>query len=157
MTMAKPLVTAALAAAGLVMLTGAVAVSQRFAKVQDAPRPAVSSAADAATERCAINHARFGGRRAQMYKVIKDGVINYVVMEVGSKRDPLMRFVRKDWLRVAYGEDTQHVWLGGFGSSDAALARAAELCPSHVRCLPGDAGCATEARHATPAQLFSGQ
>jgi hypothetical protein len=158
--MAKSLVTAALAAAGLVMLTGAVAVTQRLAKVEEAPRPAIRSSADAAaaaTERCAINHARFGGSRAQMYKVSKDGVANYVVMEVGSKRDPLMRFVRKDWLRVAYGEDAQHVWLGGFGSGDAALARAAELCPPHLRCLPGDAGCAMEARHATPAQVFSGQ
>jgi hypothetical protein len=128
--------------------------------MEESPRPAIRSSADAAaaaTERCAINHARFGGSRAQMYKVIKDGVANYVVMEVGSKRDPLMRFVRKDWLRVAYGEDAQQVWLGGFGSSDAALARAAELCPLQERCLPGDAGCPSEARHATPAQVFSGQ
>jgi hypothetical protein len=151
---------AALAAAGLVLLTGAFALGRRLAEVGEPQQKPARSAADQAAPaegRCAINHARFGGRRAQMYKVIKDGVANYVVMEVGSKRDPLMRFVRKDWLRVAYGEDAQQVWLGGFGSSDAALARAAELCPLQERCLPGDAGCPSEARHATPAQVFSGQ
>jgi hypothetical protein len=157
--MAKPLPTAALAAAGLVMLTGALAIGQRAAKVEEEPQPAVRSAADAApaTGRCAINHARFDGGRAQMYKVIKDGVTNYVVMEVGSKRDPLMRFIRNDWLRMAYGEEARPVWLGGFASGDAALARASELCPPHARCLPGDAGCPVEPRHATPAQVFTGQ
>jgi hypothetical protein len=159
--MAKPLSLAALAAAGLILLTGAYAFSQRLAKVEEAPRPASQSPADEAAAlvagRCAINHARFGGQRAQLYKVTKDGVANYVVMEVGSKRDPLMRFIRNDWLRMAYGEAAQRLWLGSFGSSEAGLARAAELCPPSSRCWPGDAGCAVEARHAAPSQIFSGQ
>jgi hypothetical protein len=159
--MARPLSVAALAAAGLVLLTGAYAFSHRAAKLEEpAPRSGSSSGDEAAavvTGRCAINHARFGGQRAQMFKVTKDGVANYVVMEVGSRRDPLMRFIRNDWLRMAYGEAAQRIWLGSFSSTDAALARAAELCPPSLRCLPGDAGCAVEARHATPAQIFSGQ
>ncbi len=143
------------------LLTGAYAFSQRLAKVEEPPRPAAQSptdeAANVATGRCAINHARFGGQRAQMFKVTKDGVANFVVLEVGSKRDPLMRFIRNDWLRMAYGEGSQRVWLGGFPTVDAALEKAAELCPPPLRCLPGDAACALEARHATPAQIFSGQ
>jgi hypothetical protein len=158
---ATPLSLAAIAAAGLVLLTGAYAFSQRIARVEESPRRAVQSPADEAaaiaTGRCAINHARFGGQRAQMFKVTKDGVANFVVLEVGSKRDPLMRFVRNDWLRMAYGEAAQRVWLGGFATVDDALAKAAELCPPPLRCLPGDAACALEARHATPAQIFSGQ
>jgi hypothetical protein len=151
---------AALAAAGLVLLTGAFALGRRLAEVGEPQQKPARSAADQAAPaegRCAINHARFGGRRAQMYKVIKDGVANYVVMEVGSKRDPLMRFIRNDWLRTAYGENAERVWLGGFASSEEALARAAELCPPPLRCLPGDEDCAAEARHATPAQVFSGR
>ena len=159
--MAKPLSIAALAAAGLILLTGAYGLSQRIASVEEPSRPAGQSPADEAAaivaDRCAINHARFGGQRAQMFKVTKDGVANYVVLEVSTKRDPLMRFIRNDWLRMAYGESAERVWLGSFGSSDAALARAAELCPPSLRCLPGDAGCAVEARHATPARIFSGQ
>jgi hypothetical protein len=151
---------AALAAAGLVALTGAFALGRRLAEVEEARQMPARSQADqaaAAEDRCAINHARFGGQRAQMYKVMKDGVANYVVMEVGSKRDPLMRFIRNDWLRTAYGETAERVWLGGFSSSEDALARAAELCPPSLRCLPGDEDCAAEARHATPAHVFSGQ
>jgi hypothetical protein len=158
--MARPLPVASLAAAGLLLLTGAYAFSERLAKVEESPRPAAQSPADAATvatARCAINHARFGGQRAQMFKVTKDGVANFVVLEVGSKRDPLMRFIRNDWLRMAYGEDAPRVWLGGFDTVDAALAKAAELCPPPLRCLPGDAACEPEARHATPAQIFSRQ
>ena len=128
--MAKPLSLAAAAAAGLILLTGAYAFSQRLAKVEEPPPRDVRAPADEAAAlvagRCAINHARFGGQRAQLYKVTKDGVANYVVMEVGSKRDPLMRFIRNDWLRMAYGEAAQRLWLGSFGSSDAALARAAD-------------------------------
>jgi hypothetical protein len=159
--MTRVLSVAALAAAGLVLLTGAFAVGRRLAEVEEPRQVSARSAADRAAApaegRCTINHARFGGQRAQMYKVVKDGVANYVVMEVGSKRDPLMRFIRTDWLRTAYGENAERVWLGGFASSEDALARAAELCPPPLRCLPGDEECAAEARHATPAQVFSGQ
>jgi hypothetical protein len=157
--MGRALSVAALTAAGLVLLTGAFALSRRPAKLEE-PRPTIRVQADEAAPaevRCAINHARFGGPRAQMYKVMRDGVANYVVMDIGSKRDPLMRFISNDWLRTAYGETAERVWLGGFSSSEDALARAAELCPPPLRCLPGDEDCAAEARHATPAQVFSGQ
>ena len=157
----KPITIAALAAAGLVLLTGAHALSQRAAKRMEEPtiRVARSSTADtepAAPGRCTIQHARFGGQRAQLVKVIKDGVTNYVVMEVGRKRDPLMRFVRNDWLRVAYG-DAQRVWLGGFGSGDAAMEAAVKLCPPSLRCWPGDANCGPEPGLLTPVQILSGQ
>jgi hypothetical protein len=157
----RPLSIAALVAAALVVLTGVHASSHRAPKVEDAPprvrQPAVDEAATPPGSRCAINHARFGGRRAQMYKVTKNGVANYVVMEIGSRRDPLMRFIRNDWLRMAYGQGAQRVWLGSFSSSEAAVAKAAELCPPPMRCLPGDEGCAVEARHETPAEVFSNQ
>jgi hypothetical protein len=157
---AKPLSLVALAAVGLVLLTGAYAASHRTSGAEAEPpraRPPSTDEAAAATGRCAINHARFGGQHAQLFKVTKDGVANYVVMEVTTKRDPLMRFIRNDWLRMAYGEVAPRVWLGSFASSEAALARAAELCPPLLRCFPGDDGCAVEARHATPAEIFSGR
>lgn len=158
MTPKPSLSLAALTACLLLLLTGAYAFSQRIATAEVPwPHPGHSVAVPAVNGRCAINHARFGGQRAQMYKVTRDGVANYVVMEVGSRRDPLMRFIRNDWLRMAYGEGAERVWLGSFGSSDAALAKAAQLCPPPLRCLPGDADCAVEPRHATPTEIFSGQ
>jgi hypothetical protein len=73
--MAKPLSLAALAAAGLILLTGAYAFSQRLAKVEEPPQRDVRTPADEAAAlvagRCAINHARFGGQRAQLYKVTR--------------------------------------------------------------------------------------
>jgi hypothetical protein len=156
----KPISIVALAAAALLVLTGAHALSQRAAKrMEPTIRVARSSTADtepAAPGRCAIQYARFGGERAQLVRVIKDGITNYVVMEVGRKRDPLMRFVRNDWLRVAYG-DAQRVWLGGFGSGDAAMKAAAKLCPPSLRCWPGDTNCGREPGLLTPIQIFSGQ
>jgi hypothetical protein len=157
---ARPVSLLALVAAGLVLLTGAFAASHRTKELDEEPpraRQPFTDESAAATGRCAINHARFGGPHAQMFKVTKDGVANYVVMEVTTKRDPLMRFVRNDWLRMAYGEEAPRIWLGSFGSSEAALTRAAELCPPSLRCFPGDEGCAVEARQATPAEIFSGR
>jgi hypothetical protein len=154
----RALSLAAVTVAGFVLITGAHAMRHRtVAEEPVRSKPSPVDTTEAAAARCAINHARFGGQRAQMFKVTKDGVANYVVMEMGTKRDPLMRFVRNDWLRTAYGEAAARLWLGDFPSSDAALERAAELCPPTLRCFPGDEGCEAEARHATPAQIFSGR
>ena len=84
--------------------------------------------------RCALYHARFGGRRAQLIRVMKGRVSNYVVLEIG-KRDPAMRSLRSNWLKANYG-DAEHVWLGEYGSADAAMARAARHCPAAQRCWP---------------------
>jgi hypothetical protein len=149
----------AAAAAGLVLLTGAYATSQRGAEVaQLSPREAAYSreAMAAGSGRCALSHARFGGRRAQLIRVMKGSVSNYVVMEIG-KRDPNMRSLRSNWLKANYGE-VEHVWLGEYGSAEAAMVRAARLCPAERRCWPGEADCGPEAQAAQPpAQVFFGR
>ena len=136
------------------LLTCAHAYSQRGTEPERSPREAANSreATVAGSGRCALYHARFGGQRAQLIKVMRGSVANYVVLEVG-KRDPSMRSQRSNWLRAAYG-DGEHVWLGEFRSADAALARAARLCPPALRCWPGDADCGPEAQTMTPAQVF---
>ena len=108
--------------------------------------------APAASGRCAISQARFGGRRAQLVKVMRGEVPNYVVIEVG-RRDPLVPFQRADWLRAAYGNG-EHTWLGEFSSAQAAMVKAARSCPPSLRCWPGDAGCGPEVMALTPAQAF---
>jgi hypothetical protein len=108
--------------------------------------------APAASGRCAISHARFGGRRVQLIKVMQGEVPNYVVVEV-SKRSPLAPFQRNDWLRAAYGSG-EHTWLGEFSSAQAAMVRAARHCPPSLRCWPGDADCGQQADALTPAQAF---
>ena len=146
---------AATAAAVLVLLTLAAAYIQR-GKEAGAPPPRRATrsveTAPAASGRCAISQARFGGRRAQLVKVMRGSVPNYVVVETG-KRDPLLRLQRGDWLLAAYGSD-QHTWLGEFASAKAAMARAARLCPPSLRCWPGDADCGPEAQAFTPARAF---
>ena len=151
----KPITIAALAAAGLLLLTLAAAYSQRGKK--DAPRSPDRDTrsvevAPTASGRCAIAHARFGGRRAQLIQVMQGEVPNYVVLEVG-KRSPLAPFQRNDWLRAAYGSG-EHTWLGEFSSAQAAIARAARLCPPSLRCWPGEADCGRQADALTPAQAF---
>ncbi len=137
------------------MLTFAAAYSQR--SKEDDPllrrRPTRSvESAPPASGRCAISHARFGGRRAQLIKVMQGSVPNYVVVEVG-RRDPLVRLQRGDWLHAAYGGAAQ-TWLGEFSSAAAAMARAARLCPPDLRCWPGDADCGAQTQALTPAQTF---
>jgi hypothetical protein len=100
-----------------------------------------------------VHHARFGGgRRAQLVKVMRGSVPNYVVLDIG-RRDPLLRLQRLDWLRATFGGGEQ-VWLGEFGSAETALARAARLCPPASRCWPGDADCGPPPGNLTPAQIF---
>jgi len=149
---------AAIAVAGLLLLTAVHAVGRRGTEAeQPSPREAANSreAMAAGSGRCALYHARFGGRRAQLIKVMRGSVSNYVVLEVG-KRDPSMRSLRSNWLKANYG-DAEHVWLGEYGSADSAVARAARLCPPASRCWPGEAGCGPEAQSLTPAQVFFGR
>lgn len=151
----KPITIAAIAAAGLLLLTLAVAYSQRGR--EDGPRSPRRDtrsvdAAPATSGRCAIAHARFGGRRAQLVMVMQGSVPNYVVVEVG-RRSPLAPFQRNDWLHAAYGGG-EHTWLGEFSSAEAAMAKAARLCPPSLRCWPGEADCGQQADALTPAQAF---
>jgi hypothetical protein len=154
--MAKRLISAAaIGAGGLLLLTCAVAYREDGGETE--PRPPRNAAyAHEATvtppRRCALHHARFGGQRAQLIKVLKGGVTNYVVMEVG-KRDPVLQNQRSRWLTATYGEG-EHIWLGEFSSADAALTGAAQLCPLEARCWPGDFACGRDADQPTPAQIF---
>jgi hypothetical protein len=148
---------AAVAAACLVLLTCAYATSKHDGAA-DPPLPrdiAYAREAAAQSERCALYHARFGGRRAQLIRVMRGSVPNYVVMEVG-KRDPAMTSLRGTWLKAAYG-DVEHVWLGEYASTDAAMAKAASLCPPTQRCWPNEADCGPQGDTPTVAQVFFGR
>jgi hypothetical protein len=145
----------AVAAACLVLLTCAHAASEHdVAADPPSPRDAgyAREAAAAQSERCALYHARFGERRAQLIRVMRGSVPNYVVVEVG-KRDPAMRALRGTWLKAAYG-DAEHVWLGEYASAEAALAKAEGLCPVTRRCWPGETDCGPQGETPTAAQLF---
>jgi hypothetical protein len=149
---------AAVAAVVLVLLTCAYVYNRRADEVAPPSPREVAYSRElivAGSGRCALYRARFGGQRAQLIKVMRSGVSNYVVMEVG-KRDPGMRSLRSNWLKASYG-DAEHVWLGEYGSADVALARAARLCPPASRCWPDEADCGPQAQTLTPAQLFFGQ
>jgi hypothetical protein len=152
--MAPKLTIAALGAAALVAATLFAAYSQRGEEDASFPRQSVRSAEPApeSSGRCAIFQARFGGSRAELVRVMRGGVANYVVLEVG-KRDPLIRRQRAAWLRGAYG-DGEQTWIGAFSSPDAAMTRAIRLCPAHLRCWPGDADCESKERFLTPARAF---
>lgn len=104
------------------------------------------------TGRCAIFQARFGGARAELVRVMRGSVANYVVIEVG-KRDPLLRRQRSIWLRATYG-DGELTWIGSYSSPDAAMARAVGLCPAHLRCWPGDSECGSKDEMLSPARTF---
>ena len=149
------LAIAASVAAGLLVLTLIVAYSGSDAGDDgEFSREAVRSveAAPQTSGRCALFQARFGGPRADLVKVMRGSVANYVVLEVG-KRDPLLRRQRSVWLRGAYG-DGEQTWIGSFSSPDAAMARAAKLCPAQLRCWPGDAECGSKEDMPTPARIF---
>jgi hypothetical protein len=149
---------AAIVAVGLLMLTGVHVASQRARQAEPPSSRAGAYAREAmpvGSDRCALAHARFGGRRAQLIRVTNGGVRNYVVVEVG-KRDPGMRSLRRGWLKANYG-DAEHVWLGEYGSAEAAMALAASLCPPDRRCWPGEADCGTQAESPTAAQMFFGR
>jgi hypothetical protein len=151
----KALSIAATVAAGLVLLTFAAAYSQRGEKddllvLHRAP-PRVEPVPET-TARCAIFHARFGGPRADLVKVMRGGVANYVVLDVG-RHDPLLKQQRGVWLRGAYGEG-EHTWLGAYSSPNAAMRQAARLCPPNLRCWPGDADCGSREEILTPVRAF---
>jgi hypothetical protein len=149
---------AAVAAAGLVLLTCAYAYNRPIDEAEQLSPREVAYSREAmvpGSGRCTLYHARFGGQRAQLIGVTKGSVRNYVVVEVG-KRDPSMRSLRSNWLKANYG-DAEHVWLGEYGSADSALARAARLCPPASRCWPGDTDCGSQAQTLTPAQVFFGR
>jgi hypothetical protein len=148
----RALSIAALTASGLVLVTLASAYhrSEEGSSLYQG-NPAVRNA-PVESVRCAIYHARFGSRRAQLVRVMKGPVPNYIVMETG-KRDPLARSLRSRWLHAAYG-DAEPVWLGDFASAEAALSRAAQLCPPELRCWPGEPHCGPEDQPLTPAQVF---
>lgn len=88
---------------------------------------------------CAIYHARFGGNRAKLVKLLRGQVLNYVVLEV-PRRDPSMTSIQRNWLRAAYSE-MEPVVLGEFTSVEAALAKAAALCGPALRCRYGEPDC----------------
>jgi hypothetical protein len=104
---------------------------------------AVGSAA--VPQRCAIYHARFGGTRAELVRLIVGDVANYVVLEV-SRATRLPPTVPSAWLRAAFGA-AEPFWLGEFASPDSALRRAARLCPESVRCAIGEANCGPATLH----------
>ena len=148
---------AAIVAAGLILLTCAHAVFRGGSSVAAAsPREVAVSreAIIAGSAPCAVYQARFGGRRAQLIRVMRGRVANYVVMEVG-KRDPAMRSLRTNWLKANYG-DGDHVWLGEYASAESAMVSAAKLCPLAQRCGSGEADCGPKMPDATAAQVFFG-
>jgi hypothetical protein len=148
----------ALALLALVVLTAAHAIVARDRAAQPPSRHAAAqsrAAAAAGSSRCALYHARFGGRRAQLILVTQGPVRNYVIVEVG-KRDPASRMLRSTWLRAAYGE-AEHVWLGEYGSAEAAISSAARLCPASERCWAEESGCGPKEETMTPAQIFFGR
>jgi hypothetical protein len=146
----------ALALLALLLLTAAHAILARDSANPPSRRAVVRAheAAAAGSSRCTLYHARFGGRRAQLILIVQGPVRNYVIIEVG-KRDPASRILRSTWLRAAYGE-AEHIWLGEYGSAEAAGARAARLCPASERCWAEDSGCGPKEGAMTPAQIFFG-
>ena len=153
----------AVLAASLLLFTGGQALRERTARLAQenaataTPRPPQRPAALPwfGPGRCAISHARFGSKRAHLVKVMKGDVPNFVVIEVG-KRDPMMAFYRRDWVRSAYGSGEQ-TWLGEYGSAKAALAKASHLCPPSLRCWPGETGCGPADTLLSPFQMFMSQ
>jgi hypothetical protein len=133
---------AALLAAGLLALSGAHAWRQSVydpADYEDSPllhpayiQPREVDPLPEPDRTCAIYHARFGGNRARLVKLMRGQVLNYVVLEV-PRRNPSMSSIQRNWLRAAYSE-MEPVLLGEFNSVEAALAKAATLCEPSLRC-----------------------
>ena len=148
----------ALALLALVVLTAAHAIVARDGAARSPSRHTAAQsrqAAVATSNRCTLYHARFGGSRAQLILITLGSVRNYVIIEVG-KRDPGLRILRSTWLQAAYGE-AEHVWLGEYGSAEAAINSAARLCPESERCWTGESGCGPKEELMTPAQIFFGR
>jgi hypothetical protein len=143
--------------AALLVLSAAHAIVARGSANEPSRRTAAHTheIAAAGSSRCALYHARFGGRRAQLILIMQGHVRNYVIVEVG-KRDPASRILRSTWLRAAYGE-AEPVWLGEYGSAEAAITSAARLCPGSERCWAEESGCGPKEDAMTPAQIFFGR
>ena len=142
---------AAIVAAGLVLATGAYAWRQSTAHeahaavAPDGPPSAASGQDGADADRlCAIYHARFGGTRARLVRMMRDDIANFVVIEL-SRGERVAASVQRAWLRASYGEG-EPVWLGEFASPESALAKAVRLCPQAARCERGTPGCGPEER-----------
>jgi hypothetical protein len=148
----------ALALLALVVLTAALASVARDGASEPPSRHTTAQSREAAatgSSRCALYHARFGGRRAQLILIPQGPVRNYVIIEVG-KTDPVSHILRSTWLRAAYGE-AEHVWLGEYGSAEAAIRSAARLCPASERCWVEESGCGPKEEAMTPAHIFFGR
>jgi hypothetical protein len=144
--MRNVLTAAALAAVGALAFTLSHALVESWgrkggrAKLPVPPRSEGELAArEGAARQCAIYHARFGGQRARLLKIMRADVANYVVIDVaqGRSRVPNTQIA---WLRGAFG-GADAAWLGEFTSAERALARAADLCPLTMRCRIGEESC----------------
>ena len=158
LAMPRPLHAQAMLAAGLLALTGAHALHLHWARaVSDAPLatplPSREDASAGSVRRCAIYHARFGGTRAWLARVVAADVANYIVMEVskGSRVVPTVQFA---WLHGAFG-GAEALWLGEFASAERALAKAVRLCPQTMRCRIGEVNCGPHAGPLPPADMPS--
>lgn len=104
--------------------------------------------------RCAIATATFGGGRARLVRVERDGTIHFAVLDTSPRKVPMNALYQGDWLRAHFG-NAETVTLGTYRSAEMALARAGQLCPPQLRCLPGRPGCENAAT-ASPLELFTG-
>lgn len=103
--------------------------------------------------RCAISGADFGGGRARLVRAEKDGTIHFAVLESTQRSDPLAAMQQSDWLKAQFGT-AETTTLGTFASKQAALARAGQLCPPKLRCLPGRPGCKEHPPLPSPFEMF---
>lgn len=105
--------------------------------------------------RCAISVANFGGGKARLVRAEKDGTIHFAVVESAQRTNPLSALQQGDWLKAQFGT-AETTTLGTFISKEAALARAGQLCPPKLRCLPGRPGCKEHPSLPSPFEMFSG-
>lgn len=104
--------------------------------------------------RCAIASATFGGGQARLVRTEKDGTVYFAVLEGSPRKVPMNALYQGDWLRAKFGTN-ETATLGVYRSPELALARASQLCPPRLRCLPGRPGCEATPR-ATPLEIFTG-
>jgi hypothetical protein len=135
-----PLVAAASAALLLVTTTHALMTLKERPRLER-PEPAqpAEPLESVSSVRCSIFHARFGGPRARLVKVVGDRTNHFVVLDM-QRSNPAIARTQRNWLESRYG-DAEVYEVGQFPTPEAALEKASELCPPHLRCWPGDAGC----------------
>ena len=103
--------------------------------------------------RCAITVAHFGGSRARLVRAERDGVIHFAVIESVPRGNPMNTLYQGDWLRSKFGTAETYT-IGTFGSARAAAAKASQLCPPALRCLPERPGCETHPKLGNPLEQF---